>query len=77
MVFIDAEKPQLFGCGVQIGFGILLRGFGLFEGALGDRALLVKSLRPFELYARQPLIVLGFQIGLVRSGDIVALDSQQ
>ena len=50
---------------------------GLFQRTLGDGALVVKNLRPLELHARQALIVLGLEIGLVGAGDIVAPDSQQ
>ena len=30
MVLVDAEKPQLFSCGVQIDLGILFGVFSLF-----------------------------------------------
>ena len=77
MVFIDAEKPQLFGGGIQIRFGILCGVFRLFESALGDRAFVVRDLLPLQLLASQALIVHGLPICLVSSGYVVALDSQQ
>jgi hypothetical protein len=73
MVLVDAEKPQLFGRGIQISFGVLFGIFGLFERALGDRALVVKNLRALQLHPRQPLVIHGLLISLVSAGDIVAL----
>ena len=77
MVFIDAEKLQLLGCGIQVGFGIAFGVFGLFEGALGDGAFIVENLGAFKLQTSQTLIVLGLQIGLVGAGDVVAANSEQ
>jgi hypothetical protein len=65
MILVHAKQLQLLGCGIQIGFGILFGVFGLFQSALGDGALVVKSLGAFQLDARQPFIVLGLQIYLV------------
>ena len=36
MVFVDAERVQLLGGGVEVGFGVGFGGFGLFEGAFSD-----------------------------------------
>ena len=77
MVLVHTEKVQLLGGCTQIDFGILLGVFRLFEGALCDRALVVKSLLSFELLPRQPFIVHGLQICLVCPGNIVASNPEQ
>src|SRR5579863_6210778 len=77
MVFINAEKVQLFGGSVQIGFGVGFGVVGLFEGALGDSAFVVKSLCAFELDTGQAFVVLGLHVGLVGAGNVAAANLHQ
>ena len=74
MVIIDAEKPQLFGCCIQICFGVLRGVFRLFEDTLGNRAFIEEDLLPLQLLASQALIVYGLPICLVSSGNVVAAE---
>ena len=70
MVLVNAEKPQLFGCGIQIDFGVLLSVFGLFKSTLGDGTLFVKSLRSFEL---KPPATSGFSATGLRVNSVLRL----
>jgi len=57
VVPVDAENPQTFDGVLQVRFGVLFGGFGLFQRALGNSAFFIKNLGPLELHSGQPLIV--------------------
>ena len=78
MILVDAESAQAVRWhALQVRLGVGFGGFGLFEGTLGDGALLVESLGAFKLDTSQPLVIFGFEIGLVGAGNVVAVNSKQ
>src|SRR6266852_1120530 len=52
VLLIDAQKPQLLSCVIQVRLGILFGNFSSLKRALLDSALIIKNLRSLQLCTR-------------------------
>ena len=77
VVLVNAESFQLLFGGSEVGFGVLLRVFGLLQHGLRDCAVLEQIVGPHVSHVGHVLVVGRLEIGVEGAGDVRALHLQQ